>query len=114
MLIPGGCQDARMQQRRLGCVRPLAPPCAAALAAALCSRHTLRSGVQREARKRGAHARAGSYGRALIDNDEASLGGVKGWQVALGVGVTLVALLYMGRLAQQALDEAEAEEGAAP
>jgi len=30
------------------------------------------------------------------------------------VGVTLVALLYMGRLAQQALDEAEAEEGAAP
>ena len=90
------------------------PPCAAALAAALCSRHTLRSGVQREARKRGAHARAGSYGRALIDNDEASLGGVKGWQVALGVGVTLVALLYMGRLAQQALDEAEAEEGAAP
>lgn len=57
---------------------------------------------------------AGSYGRALIDNDEASLGGVKGWQVGVAVAVTLVALLYMGRLAQQALDEAEQEEGAPP
>ena len=56
----------------------------------------------------------GSYGRALIDNDEASLGGVKGWQVGVAVAVTLVALLYMGRLAQQALDEAEQEEGASP
>ena len=57
---------------------------------------------------------AGSYGRALIDGDEASLGGVKGWQVGVAVAVTLVALLYMGRLAQQALDEAEQEEGASP
>ena len=56
----------------------------------------------------------GSYGRALIDNDEASLGGVKGWQVGVAVAVTLIALLYMGRLAQQALDEAEQEEGAPP
>ena len=80
------------------------------------SRRTQRSGRKRDAHERvaRARARAGSYGRALIDNDEASLGGVKGWQVALGMAVTLAALLYMGRLAQQALDEAEAEEGAAP
>ncbi len=112
--FPDGCQDARMQQRRLGCVRPLARPARPRWPRRFALVTRCAVGCRGEARQRGAHARAGSYGRALIDNDEASLGGVKGWQVALGVGVTLVALLYMGRLAQQALDEAEAEEGAAP
>lgn len=34
-------------------------------------------------------------------------GGISSWQVALGVGVTLLAITYIGRIAQQALAEVD-------
>lgn len=55
-----------------------------------------------------AYVYAGNYGRALIDGD-GDVGGVKGWQVALGLGVTVLAVGYIGRLAKKALDDVEEE-----
>jgi len=39
------------------------------------------------------------------------VGGVKGWQVALGLGITVLAVGYIGKLAKKALDDVEQEEG---
>lgn len=57
-----------------------------------------------------AYVYAGNYGRALIDGD-GDVGGVKGWQVALGLGITVLAVGYIGKLAQKALADVEQEEG---
>lgn len=57
-----------------------------------------------------AYVYAGNYGRALIDGD-GDVGGVKGWQVALGLGITVLAVGYIGKLAKKALDDVEQEEG---
>lgn len=57
-----------------------------------------------------AYVYAGNYGRALIDGD-GDVGGVKGWQVALGLGITVLAVGYIGKLAKKALDDVENEEG---
>ena len=53
---------------------------------------------------------AGAYSRELIDNDESMGLPVNKWQIGLGIAVTLGILAYIGQLAKQALDEAEAEE----
>ncbi len=34
-------------------------------------------------------------------------GGISSWQLAVGAGVTILAIGYIGRLAKQALDEAD-------
>ena len=57
-----------------------------------------------------AYVYAGNYGRALIDGD-GDVGGVKGWQVALGLGITVLAVGYIGKLAKKALDDVEQDEG---
>ena len=57
-----------------------------------------------------AYVYAGNYGRALIDGD-GDVGGVKGWQVALGLGITVLAVGYIGKLAKKALDDVEKDEG---
>lgn len=57
-----------------------------------------------------AYVYAGNYGRALIDGD-GDVGGVKGWQVALGLGITVLAVGYIGKLAKKALDDVEQEDG---
>ena len=44
-------------------------------------------------------AHAGNYGRALLDGEGEGLA-VEPWQVALGIGFTLAALLYIGRVAK--------------
>lgn len=49
---------------------------------------------------------AGSYGRKVMDGADAG-GSISSWQVALGVGVTLLAITYIGRIAQQALAEVD-------
>ena len=46
-----------------------------------------------------APATTGSYGRALLDGEGEGLA-VEPWQVALGIGFTLLALLYIGRVAK--------------
>jgi hypothetical protein len=53
---------------------------------------------------------AGAYSRELLDNDESMGLPVNKWQVGLGIVVTLAILWYIGNLAKNALDEAEAEE----
>jgi uncharacterized membrane protein YdjX (TVP38/TMEM64 family) len=55
-----------------------------------------------------AYVIAGDYGRTLLDG-EGEFAGVAGWQVALGLGVTVLALGYIGKVAKKALDDAEAE-----
>jgi len=54
-----------------------------------------------------AYVTAGSYGRVLLNGDETGGLGVEPWQVALGAAVTLLALGYVGRVAQKALDEVD-------
>lgn len=44
--------------------------------------------------------RAGSYGRALLDGSGEGLA-VEPWQVALGLGFTVLALGYLGRVAKE-------------
>ena len=56
-----------------------------------------------------AYVYAGNYGRALIDTD-GDVGGVKGWQVALGLGITVLAVGYIGKVAKKALDDVENED----
>jgi len=53
-----------------------------------------------------AYVSAGSYGRKVMDGADAG-GGISSWQIALGVGVTLLAITYIGRIAQQALAEVD-------
>lgn len=53
-----------------------------------------------------AYVSAGSYGRKVMDGADAG-GSISSWQVALGVGVTLLAITYIGRIAQQALAEVD-------
>lgn len=57
---------------------------------------------------------AGDYGRELLGDDDGSAGGlpVSRWQLGLGIAITIAILGYVGRLAKEALDEAEAEEAA--
>ena len=51
---------------------------------------------------------AGDYGRELLDAGEGGIP-VSRWQVGLGIGVTLLILGYIGKLAKKALDDAEEE-----
>lgn len=56
-----------------------------------------------------AYVCAGNYGRQMIDSDEA-MGGPAGWQIAVGLTVTVAAVAYIGKLAQKALKEVEEED----
>ncbi|KAK9902727.1 hypothetical protein WJX75_004090 [Coccomyxa subellipsoidea] len=56
-----------------------------------------------------AYVAAGSYGRALLDGSGEGLA-VEPWQVAAALGFTAIALAYLGRVAKDALDEADLEE----
>ncbi|KAK9813128.1 hypothetical protein WJX72_009521 [[Myrmecia] bisecta] len=60
-----------------------------------------------------AYVIAGDYGRSVIDNGEGGLA-IAPWQVALGVGVTVLALGYIGKVAQKALDDVENDESDSP
>ncbi len=53
-----------------------------------------------------AYVSAGHLGKAALMDGEGSVG-VESWQVALGLGVTLLAIGYIGRLAKNAITEAE-------
>ncbi|KAG2424516.1 hypothetical protein HXX76_014397 [Chlamydomonas incerta] len=55
-----------------------------------------------------AYVTTGHLGKAALMDGEGSLG-VESWQVALGLGVTLLAIGYVGQLAKGALEEAEQE-----
>ncbi|KAG2448463.1 hypothetical protein HYH02_006355 [Chlamydomonas schloesseri] len=55
-----------------------------------------------------AYVTTGHLGKAALMEGEGSLG-VESWQVALGLGVTLLAIGYVGQLAKGALEEAEKE-----
>ncbi|EFJ44910.1 hypothetical protein VOLCADRAFT_121223 [Volvox carteri f. nagariensis] len=57
-----------------------------------------------------AYVSAGHLGKAALMDGEGSVG-VESWQVALGLGVTLLAIGYVGRLAKTAIEEAEAGSG---
>ncbi|GLC37887.1 hypothetical protein PLESTM_000659800 [Pleodorina starrii] len=54
-----------------------------------------------------AYVSAGHLGKAALMDGEGSVG-VESWQVALGLGVTLLAIGYVGQLAKNAIEEAEA------
>ncbi|GIL85157.1 hypothetical protein Vretimale_10844 [Volvox reticuliferus] len=54
-----------------------------------------------------AYVSAGHLGKAALIDGEGSVG-VESWQVALGLGVTLLAIGYVGRLAKTAIEEVEA------
>ena len=56
-----------------------------------------------------AYVCAGNYGRQMIDSDE-PMGGPAGWQIAVGLAVTVAALAYIGKVAQKALKEVEEED----
>ena len=56
-----------------------------------------------------AYVCAGNYGRQMIDSDEA-MGGPAGWQIAVGLAVTVAAVAYIGKVAQKALKEVEEED----
>ena len=56
-----------------------------------------------------AYVCAGNYGRQMIDSDEA-MGGPAGWQIAVGLAVTVAALAYIGKVATKALKEVEEED----
>ncbi|CAL8466491.1 g6027 [Coccomyxa elongata] len=58
-----------------------------------------------------AYVAAGSYGRALLDGSGEGLA-VEPWQVAAALVFTAIALAYLGRVAKDALDEADLEEEA--
>jgi hypothetical protein len=51
---------------------------------------------------------AGHVGKAVLSEGEGSLG-VETWQVALALGATAIALGFVGRLAKQAVEEADRE-----
>lgn len=53
-----------------------------------------------------AYVSAGHLGKAALMDGEGSVG-VESWQVAMGLGVTLLAIGYIGRLAKNAIKEAE-------
>ncbi|KAG2493096.1 hypothetical protein HYH03_008759 [Edaphochlamys debaryana] len=53
-----------------------------------------------------AYVTAGHLGKAALVEGEGSLG-VESWQVVLGLGVTLLAIGYVGRLAKTAIEEAD-------
>eukprot|EP00884_Botryococcus_braunii_P016004 jgi/Botrbrau1/3087/Bobra.0070s0073.1 len=52
-----------------------------------------------------AYVAAGTYGRMLLGAEGG--GGVETWQVALGAGITFCSLLYVGRLATDAIKDEE-------
>ena len=51
----------------------------------------------------------GDYGRDILDNNEDMGLPLNKWQVGAGILLTVAILGYIGRLAKNALDEAEAE-----
>ncbi|KAK9805716.1 hypothetical protein WJX73_001365 [Symbiochloris irregularis] len=55
-----------------------------------------------------AYVTAGSYGRTVLDDGQGELA-LEWWQVAIGAGVTILALGYLGKIGSQALEEAEQE-----
>lgn len=55
-----------------------------------------------------AYVTAGHVGKAVLSEGEGSLG-VETWQVALAFGATAIALGFVGRLAKQAVEEADRE-----
>jgi len=57
-----------------------------------------------------AYVSAGHVGKAVLTEGEGSLS-PELWQVGLGLGVTVLALGFVGKLAKQALEEVEEEEG---
>jgi hypothetical protein len=60
-----------------------------------------------------AYVTAGHIGRAiLIDGGEGGLS-VAPWQVAVGVGASLLAIGFIGTLAKRAIDEADADAAVA-
>ena len=59
-----------------------------------------------------AYVAAGMYGRDFllgVEGGRSSFGGVQIWQLGIGVGVTALALVYMGRLATKALADVDIE-----
>jgi hypothetical protein len=50
-------------------------------------------------------------GKAVLTAGEGSIG-VESWQLALGLGLTIAAMAFVGNLAKQAVDQVEAEEAA--
>jgi uncharacterized membrane protein YdjX (TVP38/TMEM64 family) len=59
-----------------------------------------------------AYVAAGTYGKELLAGAEAGGGGggVALWQVALGLAASGLAVTYVGRVAKEALDAAEADD----
>lgn len=55
-----------------------------------------------------AYVTAGHVGKAVLTEGEGGLG-VESWQVGLALGATAIALGFVGRLAQQAVLEADQE-----
>lgn len=56
-----------------------------------------------------AYVHTGAIGRAVLMEGEGALT-IDPWQVGLGLGATLLALGFVGRLAKNAIDEVDAEE----
>lgn len=56
-----------------------------------------------------AYVSAGHVGKAVLDGGEGSFS-VETWQVALGLGVTVLALGFVGQLAKQAIKEMDQDE----
>lgn len=54
---------------------------------------------------------AGHVGKAVLMEGEGPGLGFEPWQVALGLGVTLLAIGYVGQLAKKAIEEVEADVG---
>jgi hypothetical protein len=55
-----------------------------------------------------AYVTAGHVGKAVLTEGEGSFG-VESWQVAVALGATVLALGFVGRLAQNAVEEADRE-----
>ena len=56
-----------------------------------------------------AYVAAGTYGKQLLEGGGGGVEGVAWWQVALAVGASGVAVLYIGSLAKAALADVDLE-----
>lgn len=54
-----------------------------------------------------AYVAAGTYGKGLLTGEGMEGGGLEMWQIALAIGLTTLAVGYIGRLAKNAIDEVE-------
>lgn len=54
-----------------------------------------------------AYVTAGTYGKQLLTGEGLAAAGVEWWQIGVGVGFTVIALWYVGKLATDALQELE-------